>query len=108
MSQESFIVTSFFLFLGSSSSVLPAARDYPYPRQQEAKHSLFHRGVGACGTDKTQQTALGTDLPHLRKRQLCSCRCFWPAPVLGIEGLQCFCCLLTTNKLKSKGKNLHS
>lgn len=51
---QDFSITLLFLFSGSSSSVLPAARDYPYPRQQEAEHSLFHRGVGACGTNRTQ------------------------------------------------------
>lgn len=58
MSYQSFIVTFSFLFPGSSSSVLPAARDYPYPRQQEAKHSLLHRGVGACDTNRTQKLLL--------------------------------------------------
>lgn len=62
-----FIITLWFLFAGSSSSVLPAARDYSYPGQQEAKHSLFHRGVGACGTNRTQ-TALGITLSPLGKR----------------------------------------
>lgn len=70
MSYRSFIITPFFPFPGSSSSVLPAARDYPYPRQQEAKHSLFHRGVGACDTKRTQKPALGINMPHLRKRRL--------------------------------------
>lgn len=56
VSQQGFIFTHFFLFLGSSPSVLLAARDHPYPRQQEAKHSLFHRGVDVCDANRTPKT----------------------------------------------------
>lgn len=75
---QGFSITLSFLFPGSSSSVLPAARDYSYPRQQEAKHSLFYRGVGACGTNRTQ-TAFGITLSPWEKddwyilRLACSC-----------------------------------
>lgn len=83
---QGFSITLSFLFPGSSSSVLPAARDYPYPGQQEAKHSLFYRGVGACGTNRTQ-TAFGKPC-HPGKNMTgvssdCSCAGeFWPSVLL--------------------------
>lgn len=99
---QGFNITLLFLFPGSSSSVLPAARDYPYPRQQEAKHSLFHRGVGACGTNRTQ-TAFGVTLSPWEKDDWCflrlACSCageFQPSVLL----------LFVNQRLEGMEKNL--
>lgn len=88
-SYQSFIVTFSFLFAGSSSSVLPAARDYPYPRQQEAKHSLFHRGVGACDTNRkdTRNCSWQKSATPEKKDNWCFFGHYWPVPVLGIMTL---------------------